>query len=328
MGGKRGIWGVIGVRFDVCVCSFGGGFRCVVADMLSIGSDFSRIVNDGPLRVRATSGQCWPWLSESFYRSWIDPTPHSRRAAIDTASPSAFEIAPFSPDERGPTTYPWNNTSTLTRGVRAVTTFFIQQLDDHQLLPSFTSRSLPPVETAPLRSLSLASFFAPTPHSSPDAPQRKLYNNNHTSLTDESDRDAKRRFCGRFSNSWQRVCHATNAFYEQLKALPTSYGVDDSKSLGSHSKAIYSPSSTSSDTSTINQSETPSKTPIPNRSSSSQSSLEFIFGANSPIKTLSPDAPAVASSDSEDAGIGRDPKQARGSCMAIVIGLVVGVMWF
>lgn len=294
--------------------------------MLSIGSDFSRIVNDGPLRIRATSGQCWPWLSESFYRLWTDPTPHARQPAIDTASPSAFEIAPASSGEHGPTTYPWNNTSNLTRGVRAFTTFFIQQLDDHQLLPSFSSRSLSPVETAPLRSSNLASFFAPTPLSSPDAPQRKSYNNNHTSLTDESDRNKKGRFCDRLSSSWQRVCHATNDFYEQLKALPIAHGVGDSNLSTSHSKEFYSPSSTSSNTSTLDQSAPP-KTPTPNRSSS-QSSLESIFGPNSPIKTFAPGVPAVASSDSEDAGVGRDPNQVRGSCMAIVIGLVVGVMWF
>lgn len=265
-----------------------------------IGADFSRIVKDGSvdtrLRVRATSGQCWPWLCG-------DSLPRSRPAAV----PSSFETASVLPNDV-PTVYPWKNSSTLTRSVRAFTAF-IQQLDGHQLLPSFSTRSVPPVETAsshPPSNLSDVSSL-PLPSLRDDSFEQLVYDNNYTTLmTNKTDTNPKLQFCDRFSGAWQQACLTV---HDTVKTFSTSYNAIDSTHLPNDS--IQPPVSLPSDTHQL-------KLP-----------LQHVSEPTVAPKTIpSANAAAVLSGDSQDAGSGRNPKQVRGSCMAIVIGLVVGIMWF
>lgn len=282
---------------------------------IAIGADFSRIVADDPvdsrLRVRATSGQSWPWLCG-------DPVSYSRRAAVDTASSSAFEIAPVLPNDHAPTVCPWRNSSTLTRGVRAFTTFFIQQLDDHQLLPSFTTRSVSPVETAqshPSSNLPNISSSIPSSH---DDSQRIVYTNNYmTSMTNKTDKITESQFCDQHSGAWQQVCHTAITLYDKVKTLSTPYDAIDSRHLpNSSTHALNLPPSDAY------QGQAQPKAPLPNDESGPT------VASYSPKAIPPANAAAVLSGDSQDAGTGRNPKQVRGSCMAIVIGLVVGIMWF
>ncbi|ODM16915.1 hypothetical protein SI65_07880 [Aspergillus cristatus] len=275
-----------------------GGHR---NEVRPIGAEFSRIVKDGSvdtrLRVRATSGQCWPWLCG-------DSLPRSRPAAV----PSSFETASVLPND-APTVYPWKNASTLTRSVRAFTAF-IQQLDDRQLLPSFSTRSVFPVETA----LSHPSSNLSDVSSSPLHPLRDdsfepmVYDNNYTTLmTKKTDTTPRLQFCDRFSDAWQQACHTV---HDTAKTFSFSYDAIDSTHLPNSS--MHPPVSLPSDTHQR-------KPPLPHNESEPTVAPKTIPSAN---------AAAVLSGDSQDAGSGRNPKQVRGSCMAIVIGLVVGIMWF
>lgn len=267
--------------------------------VIAIGADFSRIVKDGSvdtrLRVRATSGQCWPWLCG-------DSLPRSRPAAV----PSSFETASALPNDPP---YPWENFSTLTRSVRAFTAF-IQQLDDRQLLQSFSTRSLPLVETAlshPPSNLSDTSSLQ-LPLLRDESFEKMVYDNNYTtSTTNKTDTNPKLEFCEYFSGVWQQACLTV---HDTVKAFSTSYDAIDSAHLPNSS--IQPPVSRPSDTHQL-------KLPLQHNVSGPTVAPKTIPSAN---------AATILSGDSQDAGSGRNPKQVRGSCMAIVIGLVVGIMWF
>lgn len=268
---------------------------------VAIGADFSRIVKDGSvdtrLRVRATSGQCWPWLCG-------DSLPRSRPAAV----PSSFETASVLPND-APTVYPWKHSSTLTRSIRAFTAF-IQQLDGRQLLPSFSTRSVPSVETAsshPPSNLSDVPSL-PLPSLRDDSFEQMVYDNNYTTLMiNKTDINPKLQFCDRFSGAWQQACLTV---HDTVKTFSTSYDAIDSTYLPNSS--IQPSVSPPSDTHQL-------KLPLQHNVSEPTVAPKTIPSAN---------AAAVLSGDSQDAGSGRNPKQVRGSCMAIVIGLVVGIMWF
>ena len=274
-----------------------------------IGTNISPV--DSRIRVRATTttntGLCCPWLLSEDHSY----QPHY---------PRHVEISSVPPDGRGPSIYPWENSSTLTRGVRAFTTYVFQQLDDHQLLPSFSSRSSSPIETAPLHTTTnSADFSIPHLSSSRDDFPRTIHNSDYTtSTTNKTNKSPDLQFCDRFSDLRQRVCHVASDLYLKVQALSATYDHVMESSLCSASE----PDSSSSlaPTNAPHQLDQPSKvsqqTLLPNDST---------LASNLP-KSMSP--PALVPEDSQDAAVGRDPKQLRGSCMAIVIGLVVGVMWF
>jgi hypothetical protein len=266
-----------------------------------IYADFSRTVKDDSvdtrLRVRATSGQCWPWLCG-------DSLPRSRPAAV----PSSLETASVLPND-AIIVYPWKNSTTFTRSVRAFTAF-IQQLDDRQLLPSFTTRSVSPVETASSHPPSNLSDILSSPlhPARDDAFEQMVNDKNYTTLmTNETDKNPELQFCDSFSDVWQQACQTVR---DTMETYRTSCDAIDSTHLPNSS--IHPPVSSPSDT--------------------HQLKLPLLYNESEPSvapKTIpSTNAAAALSGDSQDAGSSRNPKQVGGSCMAIVIGLVVGIMWF
>lgn len=292
-----------------------GGLRADRTEL--IGTDISRIVDHGPVdsrfRVRATtttnSGLCWPWMlsEDDSYRP---------------NHPRHVEISPVLSDGHVPSIYPWEKSSTLTRGVRAFTTYVFQQLDDHQLLPSFSSRSFSPIETAPLHTATSSDDFS-IPHLSSfrDDSPRTIHNSDYTTSTaNKTNKNHDLQFCDRFSDSRQRAYHVASDLYLHVQALSATYGHSIMESSPLRYNSGPESSRNLTPTKTPHQLDQPNKvaqpTLLPNDST---------LTSDLP-KSMSP--PALVPEDSEDAAVGRDPKQLRGSCMAIVIGLVVGVMWF
>ncbi|KAL2858232.1 hypothetical protein BJX68DRAFT_163104 [Aspergillus pseudodeflectus] len=113
--------------------------------------------------------------------------------------------------------------------------------------------------------------------------------------------------------TWQRVCHVGGRYLESLRST-TDF----------HKPLIHSPApatndeQTSSDTTETPQQ--PSKPPSLDSPPSHQDPLHHhIPSSNHPVSTAG---------QSTDAGHRRDSEHMRGSSMAIVIGLVVGIMWF
>ena len=294
--------------FSVLLFLFGG--LCVDGTE-SIGANISPV--DSRIRVRATTttntGLCCPWLLSEDHSY----QPHY---------PRHVEISSVRPDGHGPSIYPWENSSTLTRGVRAFTTFVFHQLDDHHLLPSFSSHSFSPIETAPSHTATNSDDFT-IPHLLPprDDLPRTTHKSDYTTLTtNKTNEDHDIQFCDRFSDSRQRVCHVVSDLYLQVLALSATYNhVMESSPLCYNSRPDSSRNLAPSDA--PHQLDQPSKvaqqTLLPNDSTLAPSNLP---------RSMSP--PALVPEDSHDAAVGRDPKKLRGSCMAVVIGLVVGVMWF
>ena len=236
----------------------------------------------------------------------------SRHAVVDSPFPSSFESTPVAPDH-GPMVYPWRHSSILTRKAHAFTAFFTQQLDKHRLLPQLSSRNGYPIETTPLRpapDLDNSSVSRP-PLYGVSLP-RTGYHDNHTI---KSDKHAGASLSDRSSGLWQRVCHAVNDLYTtyissplRFDSTPSYCGFDSSPAPIFDQQAEFS---------------LPKIHPR-NDHHSEPSDVEPTLG----VKSLPHDGQKVISCDSQDAGASRNPEQVRGSCMAIVVGLVVGIMWF
>lgn len=126
-------------------------------------------------------------------------------------------------------------------------------------------------------------------------------------MTNKTDTAPRLQFCDRFSGAWQQACHTV---HDTVKTFFFPYDAIDSTHLPNSS--MHPPVSLSSDTHQR-------KLPLPHNESESTVAPKTIPSAN---------AAAVLSGDSQDAGSCRNPKQVRGSCMAIVIGLVMGIIWF
>lgn len=266
-----------------------------------IDADFSRIVdNTDPtvhtrVSVRARSQS-------------------SRRAVVGTASPSPFENAknaPVASEEHSPLVYP-RQSSTLTRGVHAFTTLFIQRLDDHRLLSQFPPRNGYPIETAPLqpiRNIDNSSVSRPLLHGV-SLPRT----GNHDNHSSKSDGHAGVSFSARSSNLWQRVCQVSNNLYATyISSPPCSYSVPSHSSCDS--------------TAPVLDQQVKSSQPRIHSPSAHHSDPSDVKPAIA-VKGLPHGGQKVISGDSQDAGAGRNPEQVRGSYMAIVVGLVAGVVWF
>jgi hypothetical protein len=119
-----------------------------------------------------------------------------------------------------------------------------------------------------------------------------------------------------FRDTWQRVCHVAGLYLETLLPL-TDFNISFS-SPGPGSAPATNDEETSADT--TEKPQPPNKPPSNDSAHPKQDPLHDHIP--------SPNQPASTAGQSKDAGHRRDSEHMRGSSMAIVIGLVVGIMWF
>jgi hypothetical protein len=123
-----------------------------------------------------------------------------------------------------------------------------------------------------------------------------------------------------FRDTWQRVCHVGGLYLETLRPLTDfnkSFTYDPAPRPGS------APATNDEETSadTTEKPQPPNKPPSNDSTPPEQDPLHHDIP--------SPNQPASTAGQSKDAGHRRDSSEnMRGSSMAIVIGLVVGIMWF
>ncbi|KAL3447104.1 hypothetical protein BJX65DRAFT_308452 [Aspergillus insuetus] len=122
-----------------------------------------------------------------------------------------------------------------------------------------------------------------------------------------------------FRDTWQRVCHVGGLYLETLRPLTDfnkSFTYNPGPGLGS--APAMNDEGTSADT--TEKPQPPNKPPSNDSTPPEQDPLHHHIP--------SPNQPASTAGQSKDAGHRRDSEHMRGSSMAIVIGLVVGIMWF
>ncbi|EDP56384.1 hypothetical protein KXX16_006456 [Aspergillus fumigatus] len=265
-------------------------------------------VKDGAIEVRPRTSSagtlCKSWLAGGSFQSCPNRKGRPRRGALDAPSLSAFEAASVFDSE--PLTQTATRSSSLTRGVHAFKAFFIKQLDDCQILQPFLPGSAPSVPKSTSRPVppSVNSSVAPVPLLSEEPQRWSRITNQTTSATKHILESSRIRFLSGCHDAWQQACLVAMDF---LKSFPSALGTQPFPSNSTESGFPL---------------QLPGQEP--GRKSAPQPLPADALAA--PTKPITQAAPAAG--QSEVAAVDDSPKKMRGSCMAIVIGLVVGVIWF
>lgn len=252
-------------------------------------------------RFRTSGAGCPSWMIDAG----SCPPPPPRRAVLETPPhQSSFEAAPIYDD---PASYV-DGPSTLTRGVRAFKAL-VKQLDTRPDHPSEPTESC---ETFPTRSTPASSNFSisPLPFG---------LDNSAPPVSDDSI-PATAGWHLRFRELWQQACRVGNDYLEKMAQYRSR-----EQELQSPGQSTDSPPE-----SQLMPPSKPSEEPVSETHPANGSSVAL--GADripsSVLSTQAPNPIATTAGQSKNAGFGQDSEHMRGSCMAIVIALVAGVMWF
>lgn len=197
------------------------------------------------------------------------------------------------------------------RRARAFRTYFIQQLDDYQLFTSFSNRSLPaaptiinppvtPSNDSPLPTSTGNNRSETTPH--PD---------NNSPSSDTSSREEMGLRIPALCNKWQQACHKAIGLWEHVKQTASNSRVQPLIQLGSQ----YLESKFK-----LLDGKRSSTSGCPPKDASTATNA-------SPGLKVQTQNPHTTSSDQTTDAAGHTA-ELRASCMAVVIGLVAGIMWF
>lgn len=198
------------------------------------------------------------------------------------------------------------------RRARAFRTYFIQQLDDYQLFTSFSNRSLPAAPTS-LNPTVTPSNDSPLPTSiDNNRSETTLHSHNNSSSSDtSSSREERGLRIPALCNKWQQACHKAIGLWEHAKQTASNSRVQPLIQLGS--KYLESKLK-------LLDGEQSSTSGRPPKDSSTAANA-------SPGLKAQTQNPRTTSSDQSTDAAGHTA-ELRGSCMAVVIGLVAGIVWF
>ncbi|GMF72789.1 unnamed protein product [Aspergillus oryzae] len=280
-------------------------------------------VRDGPLdvrsRIRTPGSQCKSWTINGYCLPDLDRVHRPRRSVPDTPR-SSFEAATaFDPDSIA---YLTEEPSTFARGVRAFKSLFIKQTGDSQISKPLATGSASSVASAPSSLTSnvsnLAVISAPP---TAEALLPKSYGSNITATTQEAPSQSLQYPRSQLCELWQQACHATRVYLGNWTFLRERL---PSRSEKTTEETLQTSEQTDQD---IEEQVAPKG--LPSNGSNAALSTLSPSSSQSPAKATDiPDLPVAAEERSKGIGQGPNSQPARGSCMAIVIGLVVGVMWF
>ncbi|PYH95956.1 hypothetical protein BO71DRAFT_191429 [Aspergillus ellipticus CBS 707.79] len=260
-------------------------------------------------RLRVPGGPWKPWLLDGYYQSYYDRPARPRRCAVDAPSRSAFEAAAVFDSES--LVYPARESSAFTRGVRAFKAMVVKQ-SDSPVLPSLPAEGHS-VEQLPTRLSSALINSSLTPEPPSDEILPEISPSSSRTIQPSSSVIEVSRWLATFSRtSWQQVCRAGSEYLGPWSgASPAS-----SRPEGNSSHVE------------IPHREVPREQRVSPKALPVNSSDES--AAPHAIATAVPSQNATATAgQSKVAGFQQESEpMRRGSCMAIVIGLVAGVMWF
>lgn len=197
------------------------------------------------------------------------------------------------------------------RRARAFRTYFIQQLDDYQLLTSFSNRSLPAAPTI-LNPLITPSNASPLPTSTNNnRSEAAPHPDNKSPSSDTSSREETGLQSPALCNMWQQACYTAIGLWEQAKQTASNSRVQPLIQLGFE----YLESKLK-----LLDGEQSSTSGCPPKDASTATNA-------SPGLKVQTQNPHTISNDQTTDAAGHTA-ELRGSCMAVVIGLVAGIIWF
>ncbi|KAI9924818.1 hypothetical protein MW887_006674 [Aspergillus wentii] len=128
-----------------------------------------------------------------------------------------------------------------------------------------------------------------------------------------------------FRDTWQQVCHAGIDLYGHIHTPIRHFGYFTSQCSRYLGSTVGRDSLPMTPTQRY---ESASSKELAVNGSRLQPNLQPTATPGDSMSTQTPNAAATPAEQSKVAGVGGNTEQMRSSCMAIVIGLVVGIMWF
>ncbi|KAJ0425682.1 hypothetical protein BJY00DRAFT_154721 [Aspergillus carlsbadensis] len=278
-----------------------------------------------------TTSPCKSWLLGDFYSSCVerDTVVPPHQSVMRTPPRSSFEAGPgddeityaaAAPATKEQHQQHQQSSMSLTRGVSAFKEFVIRRWDDqhqhqHQQTNTMQLQSAHSAAQRDFVDAVAVSTFVPTVVEAvaavPSGDDGRLSGGSEVDASESNSNEDSMLFRIPFllRETWQRVCHVGGWHLEILRST-----------VGFNTSLIYRPAPATNGEHT--NSDSTEKTHPPNDSAEPQQDLTHHH-------IPSPNQPASTAGQSKDAaGPRRDSEHMRGSSMAIVIGLVVGIMWF
>jgi hypothetical protein len=162
--------------------------------------------------------------------------------------------------------------------------------------------------------------------SSSDVFPSRSYSGNHTTPATEHDQQSFQYFLPHLREIWQQVYRTVNVYYESSTAL---YAFR--KSGRASSSFQPTPGETTKLSELVDkhaEEQTAPKMLLSNGSNAAVPTPPPTTPQPLAMPTHTPDSAVAAEGQSKGVGQGPNSESTRGSCMAIIIGLVVGVIWF
>ncbi|PYH87164.1 hypothetical protein BO82DRAFT_4249 [Aspergillus uvarum CBS 121591] len=300
-----------------------------------VSRDKDGLVDARP-RLRTVGAQPRPWSSEEDRPTYLDRKSRPRRPLTDAPARSSFEAAAILDSD--PITYMAQEPSTFRRGVRAFKALVSRQTDEPQVMPSFPSDS----------DASLTDQISPQPnphHANTSVNLAPSHNEDfHLLTTGEGGGrtifDTTKLvalpwwFLSCVLTSWQQACRVGNDYIGTVtgrQGLRNTVATTYTNCLGllnsdgssqprdprneSHTKHAVPPALTIDETHQQADAQNPSALTQP---------IDASVQVTTPLT-----ATLTAMEQSKVVEHQAEPERVRsGSCMAIVLAIVAGVMWF
>lgn len=249
------------------------------------------------------------WILAAQQRPRVNRPSRSSRAGNSGASvlPSEIEIGSVVNKSRSSYAAP-ESSFLFSRRARAFRTYFVQQLDDYQFFTPFSHRTLS-AETIIPSITPASSDRSPSPTSTEncdsDHPSPSTYNDTTLSFTPA---EANPGLQHPLHLTWQQVCRSAIGFWERAKQSPSGHAIGSLiQSTSKYMEPILSINNATAELpSTWDQDQ--------ERSTTTDEVAGF--------------PPSTGAKEQTTDAAGRHSPELRSSCMAVVIGLVAGIMWF
>ncbi|KAJ5687799.1 hypothetical protein N7536_010418 [Penicillium majusculum] len=233
------------------------------------------------------------WILAASHRSRGNRPPLTARVGNAAAVPASETTTVANKSRLSSFTH--ESSFSFSRKARAFRTYFIQRLDDYPFLTSFSNRSLVADSMHPYPTITMNESLPTSENKSPSIPS---YNNSSDSIL-----EPLLPVPAFLRDMCQQACHVAIDFGKRVGLQGANYA----KSISLPEWITGAPTSL-----------------IPNPTIPNAASEQDSFP---PSEQALPQQ-KVGAEDSTDAAAGRHSQELHGSCMAVVIGLVAGIMWF
>ncbi|BDD54666.1 hypothetical protein MAP00_000266 [Monascus purpureus] len=282
-------------------------------------------------------------------------------AVTDTLSRSSFGLAPASNEKQNDTSHTYPKTTTaLMKGVRALKTFLVRRLDDSQFSSSFSrTASMEAATTTPSRLFAAPSHTTTSFNNNNDGFSEESHVNGFlTKPPERGTTSTGARQTGvstRLSEAWQQACQTGMLLYRRVRGLSLSFpfpitgsrsrkesvfpraGYPSSQTeLKSQAKVGPDSDSQSNNASRQSNDGDGRNDDNNNNNNNNNDNTRSLYPSIAPrsfnnISTLSSEKHhhlMISERTNGDENNYGNPDDIRGSYMAIIIGLVAGIMWF